>query len=62
MSLKGLQRDKVNRVASASMRGPQKPPGEPSARHLAAGRPYRDIARAASTGIEGRQRLFVIPG
>jgi transposase InsO family protein len=42
--------------------GGKKPPGEPSARHLAAGRPYRDITQAASAGIGGRQRLLVIPG
>jgi len=50
------------RVASASMRGPKKPAGEPAARHLAAGRPYREVPSAGSTGIEGRQRLFIIPG
>jgi hypothetical protein len=42
--------------------GRKKPPGGPSARHLAAGRPCRDITQAASAGIGGRQRLFVIPG
>ena len=42
--------------------GGKKSPGEPSARHLAAGRPYRDVTQAASAGIGGRQRLFVIPG
>src|ERR1039458_6592778 len=40
--------------------GGKKPPGEPSARHLAPGRPYRDITQAASAGIGGRQRLLVI--
>ena len=41
--------------------GRKKPPGKPSARHLATGRSYRDITQAASAGIGGRQRLFVIP-
>ena len=43
------------RVASASMRVPQRTPGEPSARHLAAGRLYGDVSlghRAlSSTGV-----------
>ena len=62
-----VHQDYVNRVESIVLLrqacgGRKKPPGEPSARHLAAGRPYRNITQAASASIGGRQRLFVIPG